>query len=67
MYIYYLASAKKYPPFRQDLWFCHISLREGGVLMTKMHQQTKTQNKCSIFCSKAIDFKIFIYYTIKQK
>ncbi len=40
---------------------------QGGVLMTKTHQQTKIQNKCSIFCSKAIDFKMFIYYTIKQK
>lgn len=35
--------------------------------MTKTHQQTKIQNKCSIFYSKAIDFKMFIYYTIKQK
>lgn len=35
--------------------------------MTKTHQRTKIQNKCSIFYSKAIDFKMFIYYTIKQK
>ena len=67
MYIYYLVSVKKYPSFRQYLRFCHIPLRKEGVLMTKTHQQTKIQNKCSIFCSETIDFKMFIYYTIKQK
>ena len=45
----------------------HLLLHKGGVLKTKTHQQTKIQNKCSIFCSETIDFKMFIYYTIKQK